>query len=76
LFGSKNTYNISAIECVYQTTRFARFVLARYDFQTGYKLDPPLTVLEGADIIVKAAMLPDDGSSGSFFTHEMKSIPW
>jgi NAD(P)-dependent dehydrogenase (short-subunit alcohol dehydrogenase family) len=36
----------------------------------------PLTVLEGVDIIVKAAMLPDDGPSGSFFTHKMKSIPW
>ena len=30
----------------------------------------PLTVLEGVDIIIKAAMLPDDGPSGSFFTHE------
>ena len=36
----------------------------------------PLTVLEGVDIIVNAAMLPDDGPSGSFFTHGMKSVPW
>ena len=36
----------------------------------------PLTVLEGVDIIIKAAMLPNDGPSGSFFTHEMRSVPW
>jgi NAD(P)-dependent dehydrogenase (short-subunit alcohol dehydrogenase family) len=36
----------------------------------------PLEISEGADIIVKAAMLPDDGPSGCFFTHEMKRILW
>ena len=36
----------------------------------------PLEVSEGAAIIVRAALLPDDGPSGCFFTHEMKSIPW
>jgi NAD(P)-dependent dehydrogenase (short-subunit alcohol dehydrogenase family) len=36
----------------------------------------PLEVSVGATIIVRAAMLPDDGPNGCFFTHEMKSIAW
>jgi hypothetical protein len=36
----------------------------------------PLEVSEGARIIVGAAILPDDGRSGCFFTHDMKSIAW
>ncbi len=36
----------------------------------------PLEVSVGATIIVRAALLPDDGPSGCFFTHEMKSIAW
>jgi NAD(P)-dependent dehydrogenase (short-subunit alcohol dehydrogenase family) len=36
----------------------------------------PLEVSEGAAIIVRAAMLSDEGPSGCFFTHEMRSIAW
>jgi NAD(P)-dependent dehydrogenase (short-subunit alcohol dehydrogenase family) len=43
------------------------------DMGTSYA---PLEVSEGADIIVNASLLPDEGPSGCFFTHKMKSIPW
>jgi NAD(P)-dependent dehydrogenase (short-subunit alcohol dehydrogenase family) len=36
----------------------------------------PMEVSEGASIIVRAAILPDDGPSGCFFTHDMKPIAW
>ena len=36
----------------------------------------PVEVSEGARIIVRAAILPDDGPSGCFFTHDMKPVAW
>lgn len=36
----------------------------------------PLQVADGAKIIVKAAMLPDEGPTGTFFTQDMAVIPW
>jgi NAD(P)-dependent dehydrogenase (short-subunit alcohol dehydrogenase family) len=38
--------------------------------------DAPMQVADGARIIVKAATLPGDGPTGSFFTHEMRIVPW
>ena len=36
----------------------------------------PLSVEDGARIIVKGALLPSDGPTGSFFTQNMQAIPW
>lgn len=36
----------------------------------------PSPVADGAKIIVKAAMLPDEGPTGTFFTQDMAVIPW
>jgi NAD(P)-dependent dehydrogenase (short-subunit alcohol dehydrogenase family) len=38
--------------------------------------DAPMSVADGARIIVKAATLPGDGPTGSYFTHEMRVMPW
>ena len=36
----------------------------------------PLSPEEGAMIIVRAALLGEDGPTGRFFTHDMQGIPW
>jgi NAD(P)-dependent dehydrogenase (short-subunit alcohol dehydrogenase family) len=38
--------------------------------------DAPMQAADGARIIVKAATLPGDGPTGSYFTHEMRVMPW
>jgi NAD(P)-dependent dehydrogenase (short-subunit alcohol dehydrogenase family) len=38
--------------------------------------DAPMQAADGARIIIKAATLPDDGPTGSYFTHEMRVMPW
>jgi NAD(P)-dependent dehydrogenase (short-subunit alcohol dehydrogenase family) len=71
-----NQFTIHLAEALHDTTIKVNSVSPGWVKTDLAGPDAPMQVADGARIIVKAATLPGDGPTGSFFTHEMRIMPW